>query len=116
MNSSVAVEWKAVCKVSDVLPGTGVGVRLPAGQAALFCTRDGQFYALDNLDPFSHANVLSRGILGSIGDRKVVASPIYKQHFDLETGQCIEDETVSLNVYPVRVEGDVIEVAMSAAH
>ncbi len=116
MNSSVAVEWKAVCHVSDVLPGTGVGVRLPSGQAALFCTRDGQFFALDNMDPFSHANVLSRGLLGSLGDRKVVASPIYKQHFDLETGQCLEDETVTLNVYPVRVEGDVIEVATSATN
>lgn len=116
MNSALAVEWKAVCKVSDVLPGTGVGVRLPEGQAALFCTRDGHFFALDNMDPFSNANVLSRGLLGSLGGRKVVASPIYKQHFDLETGQCLEDETVTLNVYPVRVEGDVIEVATSATN
>ena len=116
MNSALAVEWKAVCKVSDVLPGTGVGVRLPEGQAALFCTRDGRFFALDNMDPFSSANVLSRGLLGSLGGRKVVASPIYKQHFDLETGQCLEDETVTLNVYPVRVEGDVIEVATSATN
>ncbi len=116
MNSALAVEWKAVCKVSDVLPGTGVGVRLPEGQAALFCTRDGNFFALDNMDPFSNANVLSRGLLGSLGGRKVVASPIYKQHFDLETGQCLEDETVTLNVYPVRVEGDVIEVATSATN
>lgn len=116
MNSALAVEWKAVCKVSDVLPGTGVGVRLPEGQAALFCTRDGSFFAIDNMDPFSSANVLSRGLLGSLGGRKVVASPIYKQHFDLETGQCLEDETVTLNVYPVRVEGDVIEVATSATN
>ena len=54
MNSSVAVQWQAVCKLDDVLPGTGVGVRLPGGQAALFRTRDGSLYALDNLDPFSH--------------------------------------------------------------
>ncbi|HBC19187.1 MAG TPA: nitrite reductase (NAD(P)H) small subunit, partial [Alcanivorax sp.] len=36
MNSSVAVQWKAVCKLDDVLPGTGVGVRLPGRQSALF--------------------------------------------------------------------------------
>ena len=41
MNSSVAVQWKAVCKLDDVLPGTGVGVRLPGRQAALFRTSDG---------------------------------------------------------------------------
>ncbi len=61
MNSAVTVEWKAICSVDDVLPGTGVGVRLPKGQAALFRTRDGKLYALDNMDPFSHANVISRG-------------------------------------------------------
>ncbi len=114
MNSSVAVQWQAVCKLDDVLPGTGVGVRLPGRQAALFRTRDGSLYALDNRDPFSQANVLSRGILGSVGDKRVVASPIYKQHFDLETGQCLEDEAISLTVYPVEVEGDVIKLAVPA--
>jgi len=114
MNSAVTVEWKAICSVDDVLPGTGVGVRLPSGQAALFRTCDGNFYALDNMDPFSHANVLSRGLLGSLGDKRVVASPLYKQHFDLETGQCIEDDSVKLTVYPVRVQGDVIELATPA--
>lgn len=67
MNSSVTLEWKAVCKVDEILPGTGVGVRLPEGQAALFRTRDGQLHALDNMDPFSRANVISRGLLGSLG-------------------------------------------------
>ncbi|BAP14004.1 MAG: nitrite reductase [Alcanivorax borkumensis] len=114
MNNAVAVEWKTICSVDDVLPGTGVGVRLATGQAALFRTRDGKFYALDNMDPFSHANVISRGLLGSLGDKRVVASPLYKQHFDLETGQCIEDDSVKLKVYPVRVVGDVIELATSA--
>ncbi len=66
------------------------------------------------MDPFSHANVLSRGLLGSLGDKRVVASPLYKQHFDLETGQCIEDDSVKLTVYPVRVQGDVIELATPA--
>lgn len=114
MNSSVAVQWQAVCKLDDVLPGTGVGVRLPGGQAALFRARDGSLYALDNLDPFSQANVLSRGILGSLGGKRVVASPIYKQHFDLETGQCLEDESVSLTVYPVQVEDGEIKLAIPA--
>ena len=50
MNNAVAVEWKTICSVDDVLPGTGVGVRLATGQAALFRTRDGKFYALDNMD------------------------------------------------------------------
>ncbi|MGB1765412.1 nitrite reductase small subunit NirD [Alloalcanivorax xenomutans] len=112
MNSSVTLEWKAVCKVDEILPGTGVGVRLPEGQAALFRTRDGQLHALDNMDPFSRANVISRGLLGSLGGTRVVASPLYKQHFCLETGRCLEDETVSLTVYPVRLRGELVEVAV----
>ena len=52
--------------------------------------------------------------MGSLGDKGVVASPLYKQHFELETGQCIEDDSVKLTVYPVRVQGDVIELATPA--
>lgn len=114
MNSSVALEWKTICKLADILPGTGVGVSLPGGQAALFRANDDSLYALDNFDPFSKANVLARGILGSLEGKRVVASPIYKQHFELETGQCLEDDGVALTVYPVRVEGDNVELAIPA--
>jgi nitrite reductase (NADH) small subunit len=34
----------------------------------------------------------------------VVASPIYKQHFDLQTGECLEAPQHSVASYPVRVE------------
>ncbi len=39
-------------------------------------------YALDNFDPASsRANVLSRGLTGDLQNERVVASPIYKNHF-----------------------------------
>ena len=56
---------------------------------------------VSNHDPFSKANVLSRGIVGSIQGDFVVASPIYKQRFNLATGQCLEDETIQLDTWPV---------------
>jgi nitrite reductase (NADH) large subunit len=38
----------------------------------------------------------------------VVASPIYKQHFCLATGRCLEEGDFSVTTYPVRlVEGQV---------
>jgi NAD(P)H-dependent nitrite reductase small subunit len=60
-------------------------------------------FAIDNFDPVSEVNVLSRGIVGDIQGEYVVASPIYKQHFSLTTGRCLEDPSKSVNVYPARV-------------
>jgi nitrite reductase (NADH) small subunit len=84
-------------------------------QVAIFRVQDSSgknaLYAIDNYCPFSHANILSRGITGSIEDKVIVASPLYKQHFDLATGICLEDESVRVNTYPVRLDGNTIQLA-----
>jgi nitrite reductase (NADH) small subunit len=67
-----------------------------------------ELYALANRDPIGKANVLSRGIVGDVKGELVVASPLYKQHFSLETGACLEEEGVRVEVYPVRLEGDSV--------
>ncbi len=59
--------------------------------------------AIDNYDPGSQAAVLSRGLIGSLGERIVVASPIYKHHFDLRTGECLEAPEHSVCAYAARV-------------
>ena len=58
-----------------------------------------EMFAISNYDPFSKAFVLSRGIVGSRGDRLKVASPIYKQSFDLRTGACLDDPEVSVRTF-----------------
>jgi nitrite reductase (NADH) small subunit len=103
-------KWIEVCKLDDIVADTGVCALVDEKQVALFKTKSGDLFAIDNYDPFSNANVLSRGIVGSIGDKLVVASPIYKQHFCLETGVCLEDENVRLNVYQVKAANDAVEV------
>ncbi|MEV4948526.1 nitrite reductase small subunit NirD [Streptomyces sp. NPDC053755] len=95
--------WTAICDESRLTPGRGVAALLPDGrQAALFKDRSGRAYAIDNRDPFTGAQVLSRGLLGSAGGRPFVASPLLKQRFDLETGRCLDDDEVTVTVYPVR--------------
>ncbi|MFE5965672.1 nitrite reductase small subunit NirD [Streptomyces sp. NPDC056463] len=95
--------WTTVCETSRLIPGRGVAALLPDGrQAALFLDRTGRPYAIENRDPFTGAQVLSRGLLGSTGGRTFVASPLLKQRFDLETGRCLDDEEVSVAVFPVR--------------
>ncbi|MCD6061808.1 MAG: nirD [Moraxellaceae bacterium] len=99
-----------VCRVDDLVPGIGVCALVNGQQVAIFRLRSGDIFAVGNYDPFSEANVISRGLTGDLKGRKVVASPIYKQHFDLATGECLEDASVSLPVYKVQVEGDRVSV------
>ncbi|MFE1878875.1 nitrite reductase small subunit NirD [Streptomyces diastatochromogenes] len=95
--------WFTVCDLSRLLPGRGVAALLPDGrQVALFRDRDGRLYGIDNRDPFCGAAVLSRGLTGTHQGRPFVASPLLKQRFDLETGQCLDDESVRVATYEVR--------------
>jgi nitrite reductase (NADH) small subunit len=103
-------EWAAVCRLDDIVPNTGVCALVAGRQIAVFRLDDDSLYALDNFDPFSRANVLSRGIVGDLKGELVVASPVYKQHFSLASGLCVEDSGVSVRVYPVRLEGDTVLV------
>lgn len=96
-------DWLTVCDLTRLLPGRGVAALLPDGsQVALFRDRAGQLYAVDNRDPFCGAAVLSRGLTGTHQGRPFVASPLLKQRFDLETGQCLDDESVRITTYEVR--------------
>lgn len=105
-----------VCRADRLLPGLGVAALVAGRQVAIFRLRDGSLRAIDNHDPFSGANVLSRGLLGSLAGRTVVASPVYKQHFDLDTGRCLEDDSVALQVHAVQErDGQVLLAGRAAA-
>jgi nitrite reductase (NADH) small subunit len=116
MNGAMKQEaWTSVCDEDDLVVGSGVCALLESKgmfeQVALFReTRDGPVYAIGNYDPLGGANVLSRGIIGSIGTRLVVASPLYKQHFCLESGQCIEDPAISVKAWAVRIEAGKVQL------
>ncbi len=102
--------WKRVCDVDRLTPDRGVAALVDGRQVAVFLLADGDLYAIDNLDPFSGANVLSRGIVGDRDGRPTVASPVYKQRFDLTTGRCLDDPDVAIATWPVRKGGGIVEV------
>jgi nitrite reductase (NADH) small subunit len=104
--------WTSACDYDRLLPCRGVGVLLDDGsQAALFRLDDGTLRVIGNIDPFSGAAVLSRGIVGDRGGRATVQSPIKKQAFALDDGICLDDLTVSVPVYAVRVtDGGCVQV------
>ena len=102
--------WVEVCTYDAIYPDTGVCALIDGRQVAIFRLSDGTLYAVSNHDPFSQANVLSRGIIGDRAGEPKIASPIYKQTFNLRTGVCYEDATVKLDVYRVRRRRGLVEV------
>jgi nitrite reductase (NADH) small subunit len=106
--------WTPVCLLGDIVPNSGVCALVDGRQVAVFRLDDDSLYATDNYDPFSQANVLSRGIVGDLKGDIVVASPVYKQHFRLDSGQCVEDPAVSITVYPVMLDGDRVCVSIAS--
>ena len=114
---SDAVAWTAVCHVADLVPERGAAALVEGEQVALFRLRpagdDEVVLAVQQLDPFSGAHVMSRGIVGSRGGAATVASPMHKQVFDLRTGACLDAvgrEPLDLRTWPVRVEGGLVLV------
>lgn len=96
--------WTAACAYDHLIPCRGVGVLLADGtQVALFRLDDGTLRAVGNIDPFSGAAVMSRGIVGDRGGRPTVQSPIKKQAFSLDDGICLDDTEVALTVYATRI-------------
>ncbi len=115
MSAPTGVVWEDVCAIADLVPERGVAALVGGLQVAVFLVRTGEggdeLFAISNFDPFSQAFVLSRGIVGTRGDRLKVASPVYKQSFDLRTGQCLDNAEVGVPVFGVRVEDGRVQVS-----
>lgn len=114
MPTSESVSWRALCSRRDLVANSGVVAWLDGEQVALFhlpYTETGeQVFAIANKDPKSGANVIGRGILGQLKGDLVIASPLYKQHFRLTDGSCLEYPEQQLQVWPVRLNGDAVEI------
>ncbi|WP_336929469.1 nitrite reductase small subunit NirD [Acinetobacter tandoii] len=107
--------WVEVCDLNDITPNTGVGALVEGQAIALFRVgTEKRVYALSNKDPFSQANVMSRGIIGDLQGERVITSPIYKQHFSLATGRCLEDKDQKLLVFPTKIQDGRVWVSPTA--
>lgn len=105
------MSWTDICAVNDIIPGTGVCALLGQRQVAVFRPyADEQLFALDNIDPFYQASVLSRGLLADLQGEWYITSPLKKQHFRLKDGVCLENADFSITAYAVRVTNGRIEL------
>src|SRR5450631_3384199 len=106
------LKWRDACAIDDVPPGAALAVQVEGEHIAIVRTQAGLLAALSNYDPFSQAFVIARGTVGERAGVPKIASPIYKQSFYLQTGQCLEDKRVQLAVFPIRVWSGRIQVAV----
>jgi nitrite reductase (NADH) small subunit len=108
--------WVDVCDYDDLIPERGAAALVHGRQVAIFRTYDGDLYALCHRDPFSGAYVLARGILGTRGGVPTVASPMYKQVFDLRTGRCLDDPARVVPAFRIRrTPAGRVQVAVEVA-
>ena len=104
--------WVTVCRATQLTPDRGVAARVGEELVAVFVLADGSAFAIDQRDPFTDAQVMSRGLIGDADGAPTVASPLYKQRFDLRTGRCFEDDAVSVRTWPVRIHDGLVEVGV----
>ncbi|QOL24871.1 nitrite reductase small subunit NirD [Thalassotalea sp. LPB0316] len=109
-------QWQRICAEDALCDNAGVCALIATEQSeqqvAIFKVgkTQQQVYAIGNYDPIGKANVLYRGIVGSVDEQIVVASPLYKQHFSLTSGQCLQATEVSVPVYPARINQGYVEL------
>lgn len=117
--------WTPVCRLDHLArergaaallgsAGTQVQValfRLPSPDPALaHDPAHDSVAAVGHRDPFTGANVIARGIVGSRGDVVTVASPLHKQVFDISSGQALDYPETSLGRWDARVVDGVVEL------
>jgi nitrite reductase (NADH) small subunit len=114
---STSNNWVTVCSDTDLVSNSGVCALLNDQQIALFQIKVGndmQIFAVSNWDPIGKANVLYRGLLGSVENTRVIISPLYKQRYCLDSGQCLDDDAIKLIVYPVRIVQNQVQLRVQA--
>jgi nitrite reductase (NADH) small subunit len=104
--------WTRVCPLERIVPDTGVAALVGDRQVAVFRLSDDEVHAIDNHDPCSDANVLARGIVGEADGAPFVASPVFKERFDLASGRCLDRDDLAVRVVPARLRDGHVEVAV----
>jgi nitrite reductase (NADH) small subunit len=103
--------WHPVCPLSELELAWGEAALIEGRQVALFRTAPDEVFAVAQEDPATLANVMARGIIGSRGSRPTIASPLHKEVYDLETGECYSNPELRLPSYRTRLVDGYLEVA-----
>lgn len=113
--SEAGTSWTPVCAVDRLTPERAVAALTPDGaQVALVRLANDEVFAVGHRDPYALANVIARGVVGTRtldGETyDVIQSPLYKQAFDVRTGEDVADRSVRLGTWAVRERDGMIEL------
>lgn len=104
-------QWMTICELESIAPNTGICAKVDNHQAAVFYLQPENIVkSISNYDPIAGANILSRGIVAEIEGKRVVASPLYKQHFCLDSGVCLEDESIRVATFQTRLKQNFVQI------
>ena len=106
--------WTPICDVGALPVDRGVTALVRGHAIAIFLTATGEVYAIANHDPFSRTGALGRGIVGVRGEVPFVFTPEGRRAFDLRSGRCLDDASVTVPSYAVRVVEGVVTVGPRA--
>ena len=112
LGATTASGWHRVCAIDELEPSWGEAALVGGRQVALFRTKHDQVMAVSQQDPATLANVMARGITGSRGSRPTIASPLHKEVYDLETGECFTNPDLRLPTFSTRLVDGYLEVAV----
>jgi nitrite reductase (NADH) small subunit len=110
---AVTAPWVPICPAATLVPDRGVAALVGGRAVAVFLLSSGMVHAVDDTDPVSGASVLSRGLVGDAGGVPTIASPMYKQRFDLRTGRCLDADVAPLAVHQVRIVDGHVELRIA---
>lgn len=110
--AEATVTWHRVCPLNELELCWGEAALVDGRQVAIFRTEPETVYATAQQDPAMLSNVMARGILGSKGSRPTIASPLHKEVYDLETGECFTNPELRLATYRTRIVDGFVEVAL----
>ncbi|WP_309713005.1 nitrite reductase small subunit NirD [Pseudolysinimonas sp.] len=114
--TAITAMWMDVCGLDDLEPFWGEAALVSGHQVAIVRLPGDRVFAVGNLDPVAGAYVMSRGIVGSRGDRPTIASPLHKEVYDLESGERLGADGPGLGSYPVRFVDGRVEVLVARPH
>ncbi|WP_371877011.1 nitrite reductase small subunit NirD [Microbulbifer sp. 2205BS26-8] len=122
--------WQPICQRSDLIRDSGVcalwenmstykerkACTLSKKSIALFFLpgQAQQLYAIDNWDPIAQAGIIARGILAEVEGELTIASPLFKHHFRLADGLCVENSSIQLATYPLTFFGNTVFIGSNS--
>ncbi|SMC40017.1 nitrite reductase small subunit NirD [Cellulophaga tyrosinoxydans] len=106
--------WFKAAETSKFPKNGGACVKYKNKQIAVFnFTREGKWYACQNLCPHKMEMVLSRGMIGEDMGTPKVACPLHKNTFSLETGENLNGSLDAIATYPVKIENGFVYIGFS---